>query len=657
MTRWEPAITKPGGKEVPCLVSSVTSHDILSSSMADILSTDTSEEEERVIVPSRRVIRSRGRPRISSSERSRSPQTQLRSVGRDEVTSMDLPSNGAPTSQHRSLSRPRPISVGRRSSRSRSRPRPVRPRSQSRPKSTDHYMSQLDGFLQAGSGLRLEANGKCTFLFEGQRFVIEAEGRSTGDFLFYASLGPLKKLQQLNKPKNLLRLMASWNEELKERPDGSKDQEEGRENSGLLRIDSSTPRGPHVALIYYGHLDRIVNAAHFQDKLDEFVDDAIKYLHKIRGTKGKLGDRIARSCSPSSHSSVSDDGRTKLNGDSKNSNRKNSKEPTALQKKTATLSTPTTSTITAQNPSTEVASSTTTPKTSIFTKVISSLNRPHVNLGYQEQDCFVVDRQAVEEGTVKPTIVLSRVGEKCEGISEIGDQHAVKKGSSFHDRGEQNSSRKGSPFHDRGEQHTVRKGASFHDRSEQHTVRKGASFHDRGEHHPVRKGASFHDRGEYHSVRKGASFHDRGDHHTARKGASFHDRGSAAEYTRPGKGRSFHAADDENICQAGASAHVIVLPCSPPKAPRTPSIHIDNSRNASVARTEKSKSFNLSDNYMINNTNLTKIKERVQLEGSARINGQIAKRHSSVETVSKSSDVKSSGDPQHGKMSHRSSYW
>ncbi len=468
----------------------------------------------------------------------------------------------------------------------------------------------------------------------------------TGDFLFYASLGPLKRLQQLNKPTNLLRLMASWNEELKERRGGSKDQEEGRENSGLLRIDSSTPDGPHVALIYYGHLDNIVNAVHFQDKLDEFVDDAITYSHKMLGTKGKLDDRIARPCSPC------DDGRSKLNGDAKNSNKNNSKEPTFLQENPATLATPTTSTTTAQTSSTEEASSTTTSKTSIFTKVISSLHRPHINLGYQEQDCFVIDRQAVEEGNAKPTIVLSRVGERRADISEIGEQHTVKKGSSFHDR---------------DEQHTVRKGSSFHNRGEQHTVRKGSSFHDRCEQRTVRKGSSFHDRGEQHTVRKGSSFHDRGEQHTVRKGSSFHDRGLANEYTRIGKGRSFNAADDENICQVGASAHVKVLPSSPPKPPRTPSVHIENSRNASVARTEKSTSFHLSDNEMPNNAKMTKIMgkslhssymgERVHLEGStSRINGQMTKRHSCVET-DKSYVERGSGDPQQQKMSHRSSYW
>jgi len=638
---------------VPCLANSDTSPDTVGSLMGDSLSTEfiscqSDSDDEQLIVRSRRVIdRSNKLASVSRQRhRSRSPAAPRSSA---QQGSHSQPRSAA---RQRSLSRPRSSSRARSRSRPKSSaPEATRPNtrfSHSRRTSIGGttvfrtpYMSQLDAFLQTTSGLRLETNGKCTFLFEGQRFLIEAEGESTGDFLFYASLGPLKKLQHINRPKNLLRLMASWNEELRERRGGAQDQLEGQENSGLLRIDSSMPDGPHVALIYYGHLDNFVSAALFQDKLDDFVDDAIEYSHKILGTKKKIeakkkrdaqlpcdyrNNRISRSCSPSSRSSVdSDNERSKVYRDTKSSNTKTSKDPPMPQEKSATFAAPTTATtttaaaatatttITNNNSdgfSTEVASSSTTPKTTIFTKVISSLHRPHINLGYQEKDCFIIDRQTIEEGNVKPTIVLSRVGgggEKREESSMNGDQHDVRKKSSFHDNGTANDYHQGCS--------RPRKGMSFHMGDETPL----------GPDKPSRRSSSFiydDHGGRYHHPRRGSSFR------LEENGNRHHDQ----------------------IRKNGTS-----------------SFHMDDGRSDSVARTARSKSFHSSQSERPKNTNYANIKSKsfhssymdneLDPESSTKIVGHFTKRHSDHDEKLKVDKV--SGSHRHHQHSsrHTSAYW
>jgi len=628
MTRRVFATNNPDEEGVPGLSNSDITPDIVPSSLGDdSLSTEFSSchsDDEQLLVRARRVVDRSNRPASATA------------------------------SQHRSRSRPRSAARPR----SRSRPRSsARQRSRSRPKSSapeaaspnarfsysrrtslggttvyrTSYMSQLDAFLQTTSGLRLETDGKCTFLFEGLRFVIEAGGGSTGDFLFYASFGPLRKLQHINRPKNLLRLMASWNEELKERRSCARDQEERHENSGLLRIDSSMPDGPHVALIYYGRLDNIVNAAHFQDKLDDFVDDALEYSHKIHGTKEKIDSqhhRISHSSSPSSFSSSveSDNGRSKSIRDAKNRNTKSSIEPPPIQQEKSTATTTTTN----DNSS----------KTSIFSKVISSLHRPHMNLGYQEQDCYIVDSQAVEAGNVKPTIILSRVGrggEKQEESSNIGEHHTVRKESSFHDRGtasdySQECSRpqKGRSFHmgdDVNICHGPRKGRSFHvaddDNFRQGSVTAHVEVLPSGPAKPPRKSTSFMEED------------DGGRNHHPRRGGS-----------------SFHM--EEN----GALHH------NQTRKTGTPSVLIDGGRNVSVARTAKSKSFQYSDSILSKNTDYTKIKSKSfhssymdkQLDPE-KINGRIQKRHS-VQNERSTVEKKNGGHQNHRHASrHTSSLW
>ena len=629
MTRRVFATNNPDEDEgMPCLFNSDITPDIVPSSLGDdSLSTEFTSchsDDEQLLVRARRVVDRSNRPASASA------------------------------SQHRSRSRPR--SAARQ--RSRSRPTsPARQRSRSRPRSSapeaaSHnarfsysrltsmggttvyrtpYMSQLDAFLQTTSGLRLETDGKCTFLFKGLRFVIEAGGGSTGDFLFYASFGPMKKLQHINRPKNLLRLMASWNEELKGRRGSARDQEEGQEHSGLLRIDSSMPDGPHVALIYYGRLDNIVNAAHFQDKLDDFVDDTLEYSHKIHGTKEKIDaqhhNRISRSSSPSSFpsSDESDNGRSKSNRDAKNRNTKTSTEPPIQQEKSATLA--------------ELATATTndnSSKASIFSKVISSLHRPHMNLGYQEKDCYIVDSHAVEAGNVKPTIILSRVeggGEKQEECSKIGEHHTVRKGSSFHDRGtasdynrESSRSQKGRYFHVGDDDNICqgpRKGRSFHvaddDNFRQGSLTAHVEALPSGPAKPPRKSTSFMD--DDYGGRN---------HHPRRGGSSFH------------------------VEENGVSHH---------DQTRKNGTPFDDGRNVTVARTAKSKSFHYSDSILSKNTDYTKIKSKLfhssndEQLNPEKINGRIQKRHS-VQNE-RSTVEKGSGSHQNHRHAsrHTSSLW
>ena len=142
-----------------------------------------------------------------------------------------------------------------------------------------------------------------------------ANEEDAGDYLFYASFGALKELQQTftmvgngngnggapnnnsksdgTKSRNLLRMLATWNEELKQRSAANNGNDTGydtegqqqqhhHETTGLLRIDSSKSEGPHVAFIYYGHMEDISNSAHFQETLDDFVDDALDFKEKLQ---------------------------------------------------------------------------------------------------------------------------------------------------------------------------------------------------------------------------------------------------------------------------------------------------------------------------------------------------------------------------------------
>mmetsp|Transcript_5749 Transcript_5749/g.13085 ORF Transcript_5749/g.13085 Transcript_5749/m.13085 type:complete len:673 (-) Transcript_5749:59-2077(-) len=420
------------------------------------------------------------------------------------------------------------------------------------------HMATLDTHLRSTSGLRLQTDGTCNFLFEQQRFVIETT-EETGDFLFYANFGPLKELQRTKGPRHLLRLLALWNEELKQRDGAAAD--EGHENSGLLRIDSSKPDGPHVAFIYYGHVDEIENAQHFQDTMDEFVDDALEFSDKLNGIKEQehletaAPSNVKSQKPPSSSSPGESDGRSKFNMDAMNNTK-------PIQEEAATLA------ATTSNNNTDNSTS----KKSVFTKMISSLRSKSNDIGSHafvdpsnSMCAFVVDKNAAIEGNIKPTINLSRKG--VEKKEERRSSTPARKGSSFHNRTDDNNQRDSYP----------RQGRSFHAGddydadannnaapSSRRPQRKHTSFSvndydssqngapHQGPKKPHRKSTSStvdDYSGRRHNPRQSTSFHlDNNDHQRNRiKGSSsFHidDRHGPNNYpTSKAKSKSFHRAD------------------------------------------------------------------------------------------------------------------
>jgi hypothetical protein len=128
---------------------------------------------------------------------------------------------------------------------------------------------------------------------------------------------------------------------------------------------------------------------------------------------------------------------------------------------------------------------------------MSSLHRPVVSLGYQEQDCYFVDRQAVKEGTAKLTINLSRAG-VVDRDKEKSDN--ARRGSASTYKEEKNDSRhqeatqtKSKSFHcvdntRQGSASTYKeeKNSRYHDAVQT----KSKSFHCVD--NPKRGGASFH---------------------------------------------------------------------------------------------------------------------------------------------------------------------
>ena len=559
-------------EEVPGLASSDTSPDIVPScplgdaSLSSEISSLQSDDIGQLILPGRRVVVDRSNRSAASSSSQPRNRSQSRPRSSDTATTTSTIINGPSQSRThpQSAARPRSRSAARRQSLSLPRSaareaiRPPHTRfSYSRLISiggttvyrTPH-MARLDALLQTASGLRLEIDGKCTFLFEHQKFIIEADGETTGEFLFYASLGPLKKLQYINRPKNLLRLIATWNNELTERRGGRSrsgaktDQLNSQESSGLLRIDSSVPDGPHVALIYYGNLDNISSAEQFQDKLDEFVDDTIEYSHKIRGTKESL-DRM----SGSSQTSLPpyDDSKSRSNRDSKGGNRKSSNVgPTSesdggrskfnRESRNSNTKTSGGSEKSATSADSDTEGAITVNRPSIFTKVMSSLHRPVVSLGYQEQDCYFVDRQAVEEGTAKLTINLSRAG--VVGRDKEENDNARRTDEKNNSRHHEATQTKSKSFHcvdnaRRGSASTYKE--EKNSRHYDAVQTKSKSFHCVD--NPRRGGASFHmdeRKTQRHDVAKttNKSFHS----------VSFNKNGSSSNGRIKPKCKSYHSS-------------------------------------------------------------------------------------------------------------------
>lgn len=417
-------------------------------------------------------------------------------------------------------------------------------------------MATLDTHLRSTSGLRLQTDGTCNFMFEHQRFVIETT-EETGDFLLYASFGSLQELQHKNKPRTLLRLLASWNEELKSRSPNL----EGQDNSGLLRIDSSQNAeegGPHVAFIYYGHMDEIEDAKHFQEVLDEFVDDALDFSEKLCELKGGEGV-IEKQADPSPPRPPRDssDGRSKFNRDANGSSSKLDLGLGPAQKESATL---------ADN---NITDNSNPKKTSVFSKMISSLKSKTNDIGSfafidpNNPECaFVVDKNAAEEGNIKPTINLSRKGEEKKPEDAI----SAMKGGSFYNRIGDNS-KHGDPY--------AKKGRSFHVGDDHNTDGNKANTPPR---RPHRKSTSF-------------TFDDyRAPIKSRRESTSF----SIDEHRYPGQSTSFHMDSDagrsSRRTKSSSSFHI-----EDTRGPGASNLRPSNIKSKSFHHTDRTRSSYLSD--------------------------------------------------------------
>ena len=286
-------------------------------------------------------------------------------------------------------------------------------------------MAALDKHLRTASGLRLQLDGTCSFVFEEQTFVIEAVNEHNGDYIFYTGLGSARRLQRLKgwRPQYLLRLLAQWNEELKHRRADD-------EKAGVLRIDSSKPEGAQVAFIYYGNVNEVKSSSHFQEALDDFVDDALHFSEKLHGAVGfddgdeELQDE-EESHNKSSHSFGKSNSSLHASSHSINASshsfHKSNHSLNASQsfhKSTASLNTRSVT-------SSDIFHATANSKKSVLSKMMESFrSKSSADSGAvafvdpNSSACaFVVD---------KPSIVLSREGDPPQAYQE-------KKGSSFRD--------------------------------------------------------------------------------------------------------------------------------------------------------------------------------------------------------------------------------
>jgi hypothetical protein len=329
-------------------------------------------------------------------------------------------------------------------------------------------MAKMDSFLRS-SGLRLKPDGTCQFLFETTRFIIETttDEEEAGEFLLYCSLGELRSLRDNHfkgSQRHLLKLLAVWNEEL---------QNEGGDDTGLLRIDSSKEDGPHVSFIYYGQMSNIGSAEEFQELLDEFVDDALDFYERLNGGGGEEVEEedvpvsrswVANGGAPpenrgSTKSIKSHSTATTVNtlsseesayGSSQGGARGNSfhrTSPPSPPPQSATPSTAYASEFGSSAASLNTSQDKNSGKKSVFSKVMSTLqkkNDPTVAMAFIDPSnptsAFVVDKTVANgEDCPKPKIVVSRKG-------------AEKKGASFHADGRDNTrhapTRNTKSFHD-----------------------------------------------------------------------------------------------------------------------------------------------------------------------------------------------------------------
>lgn len=389
------------------------------------------------------------------------------------------------------------------------------------------HMAKIDTYLR-GSELRLNTDGTCSFLFEEKKFVIETTNE-TSEFVFYCSLGTLAHWKKV-WGKKLLKIMAIWNEEqiLKSPKEGyenvglrqtkssgdvnnnEEEEDETEDNVGLLRIDSSKENGPFVALIYYGHVDKITDATQFQDKLDKFVDDALNYHDKLKAgpeideDKDEQKQHQPQSCNTSLKTSTSTN-TTCLTSSLTSSVEEEGANIAYLRLHEPAAITASSSSSSSQDdvtPSHDDQTSCKKSSSGVFTKMIKSLrSKSKEDIGRlafidpNQKSAFVVDTSTADDLKIK-----------------VSRQRSSSRRQSHHQSRSRSSSRRRAAYTDETlhlsshsrksptaiDEHRVqsKKGASFHAKDPPHrrpSQKSSSFFHDDycgGLHYPSKKGSS-----------------------------------------------------------------------------------------------------------------------------------------------------------------------
>jgi hypothetical protein len=382
------------------------------------------------------------------------------------------------------------------------------------------HMAKIDTYLR-GSELRLNTDGTCCFLFEEKKFEIETTNE-TSEFVFYCSLGTLGHWKKV-WGKKLLKIMAIWNEEqiLKSPKEGYGDvngngeeeeseEDETEDNVGLLRIDSSKENGPFVALIYYGHVNKITDATHFQDKLDKFVDDALNYHDKLKAgpeideDKDEQKQHQPQSCKSTSTNTTCLTGSLTSSVEEEGANIAylRLREPAAI---TASCSSSSSSSSQDDVTPSHHDDQTSCKKSSsgVFTKMIKSLRSKSkediARLAFidpNQKSAFVVDTSTADDLKIN---VSRQRSSRRQSHHQSRSRSSSRRRAAFTDEPLHSSShsRKSPTAID---EHRVqsKKGASFHgkDHPRRGPSQKSSSFfHDDycgGLHYPSKKGSSYH---------------------------------------------------------------------------------------------------------------------------------------------------------------------
>ena len=424
------------------------------------------------------------------------------------------------------------------------------------------HMADLDRLLRSDySGLRLKTNGTCSFLYEGTRFSVETSPDTPGEYLLYSSLGTLREIQARNR-KNVLKLMALWNEDLqtRARADMSRrssfdsetlDSADDGGEPAMLRIDSSKGDGnnPHVAFIYYGRLDSIEDSDHFREILDDFVDDTLEFDDRLNGDLGRSrhdddsGNRSRDGVARSSRDPPENDARFR---DSRSRDGNNSESISTLDPLDEQDALSDGGKVTDHHPDakpdqpkdeTNAPASPVHKKGSVFSKIVRGFKgRRDDDIGSKafidpsnSQCAFVVDKAKVKnEGGVSVRLNLSK------SVASFNDSHGS---LGFGNSARGKSLNRSEPLIHASSGN--RRGGSFHGSS----GRRSSSNHDDDHHHHGHHGshrskhASFHS-DDRHSSGMPSRSKSRSFHHpsSSRRGSEM----SESSLPRRGNSRSFH---------------------------------------------------------------------------------------------------------------------